>query len=190
MLAEGAATNNRVFYTLGPGAIGGILYRDRGGTKYCYHYDRLGNVMAVTDVNGKPYAEYTMDAFGNVLEKGTSTGYYNEHATDPQPYHLTTKERDLRNGGFQTWHGHLARGKRAISHETPQGITGKMPVPRYFASPPKNTTRTWGCTISTPAGMIPLSGASYRGKCFHTSFRTAMPTAGTRRHPRSLRTAR
>jgi RHS repeat-associated protein len=94
VLAEGSATNNRVFYTLAPGAVGGILYRDKGGIKYSYHYDRLGNVMAVTDVNGKPYAEYTMDAFGNVLEKGTSTGYYNEHATDPQPYHLTTKEYD------------------------------------------------------------------------------------------------
>ena len=58
-----------MFYTLRPGAIGGILF---------------GNVMAVTDVNGKPYAEYTMDAFGNVLEKGMSTGYYKEHATDPQ----------------------------------------------------------------------------------------------------------
>jgi hypothetical protein len=50
-------------------------------------------------------------------------------------YEPPTFRKDLRNGGFQTWHGHLARGKRAISHETPQGITGKMPVPRYFASP-------------------------------------------------------
>jgi hypothetical protein len=38
----------------------------------------------------------------------------------------------LRNGGFQTWHGHLAREKRAFSHEMPQGITGKMPVPRLL----------------------------------------------------------
>jgi hypothetical protein len=35
----------------------------------------------------------------------------------------------------QTWHGHLAREKRAIFHEMPQGITGKMPVPHYFAAP-------------------------------------------------------
>jgi RHS repeat-associated protein len=95
VLAEGSNTStNRVFYTLGEGAVGGILYRDRYGTKYAYHYDRLGNVMAVTDLNGAAYAVYTMDAFGNVLEKGTSTGYSSEHATDPQPYHLTTKEYD------------------------------------------------------------------------------------------------
>jgi hypothetical protein len=34
-----------------------------------------------------------------------------------------------------SWHGHLAREKRAISHELSQSITGKMPVPRYFATP-------------------------------------------------------
>jgi RHS repeat-associated protein len=50
--------------------------------------------MAVSDSNGNPYALYTMGAFGYVLEKGTSTGYSSEHGTDPQPYHLTTKEFD------------------------------------------------------------------------------------------------
>jgi hypothetical protein len=44
-------------------------------------------------------------------------------------------QRDLQNGGFQTWHGHLAREERAFFHKMPQEITGKMPVPRSFASP-------------------------------------------------------
>jgi hypothetical protein len=43
--------------------------------------------------------------------------------------------REFRNAYFQSWHGHLAREKGAIPHEMSQGITGKMPVPRYFASP-------------------------------------------------------
>jgi len=58
-----------------------------------HHYDRLGNVVAVTNSSGNAYALYTMDAFGDVLEKGDS-GYLYEHTTDPQPYHLTTKEYD------------------------------------------------------------------------------------------------
>jgi hypothetical protein len=37
------------------------------------------------------------------------------------------KSRQLKNGGFQTWHGHLAREKRAISGEISPKITGKMP---------------------------------------------------------------
>jgi len=71
--------------------IGGIICRDENGTKYWYHYDRLGNVVAVTNFYGSVASLYTMDAFGNVLEKGNA-GYLYEHSTDPQPYHLTTKE--------------------------------------------------------------------------------------------------
>ena len=95
VLFEGSDTSsNRGYYTVTPAAVGGIVSRVTPGVRRFYHYDRLGNVMAITDVNGKPYAEYTMDAFGNVLQKGTSTGYSSEFATDPQPYHLTTKEYD------------------------------------------------------------------------------------------------
>jgi YD repeat-containing protein len=95
VLFEGSDTSsNRGYYTVTPAAVGGIVSRVTPGVRRFYHYDRLGNVMAITDVSGKPYAEYTMDAFGNVLQKGTSTGYSSEFATDPQPYHLTTKEYD------------------------------------------------------------------------------------------------
>jgi RHS repeat-associated protein len=84
----------RFYYTNAPGAIGGIICRDDGANPYWYHFDRLGNVMAVTNESGALAACYTQDAFGLVLERGTSTGYSTEHATDPQPYHLTTKEYD------------------------------------------------------------------------------------------------
>jgi hypothetical protein len=48
---------------------------------------------------------------------------------------MVCEPRQLQNACFQPWHGHLAREIRAVFHEMPQGITGKMPVPRYFASP-------------------------------------------------------
>jgi len=102
VIAEGTGTSDKMFYTLAPGAIGGIICRDwdddETSIKYWYHCDRLGNVMAITDAYGNAYAVYTMDAFGKVLEKGTSSGYYYQHAADPQPYHLTTKEYDATTG--------------------------------------------------------------------------------------------
>jgi RHS repeat-associated protein len=82
-----------MYYTHSPSAIGGIISRDNNGTKLWYHFDRLGNVMAITDSNGNMYAGYTMEAFGNLLWVGTSTGYYLSQS-DPQRYHLTTKEVD------------------------------------------------------------------------------------------------
>ena len=94
VIAEGTSTTSRLSYTNTGGAIGGIVSRGDGATTHTYHFDRLGNVVAITDSNGAPYAVYTMEAFGNLLEKGTSSGYSSEHQTDPQPYHLTTKEYD------------------------------------------------------------------------------------------------
>jgi RHS repeat-associated protein len=95
--AEGTGTSDKMYHTHSPSAIGGIISRDNNGQKLWYHFDRLGNVMAVTDSNGNMYAGYTMEAFGNVLEVGTSTGYYSSQS-DPQPYHLTTKEYDPDTG--------------------------------------------------------------------------------------------
>jgi RHS repeat-associated protein len=97
--AEGTGTTDKMYYTHSPSAIGGIISRDNNGTKLWYHYDRLGNVMAITDSNGNMYAGYTMEAFGGLLEVGTSTGYYSSQS-DPQPYHLTTKEYDPDTGFY------------------------------------------------------------------------------------------
>jgi RHS repeat-associated protein len=95
VVAEGTSSTSKMYYTTAPGDPGGIICRDAsaGTNPLYYHYDRLGNVMAVSDSNGSPYAPYTMDAFGNVLQCGTSTGY-SATQSDPQPYHLTTKEWD------------------------------------------------------------------------------------------------
>ena len=134
--AEGTGQNDKIFYTNGAGGPGGIICRDANGTKYWYHCDRLGSVMAVTDANGALHAAYTMDAFGNILEMGTSAGYSSEHATDPQPYHLTTKEYDADAGLYYfnaRWYDCTAG--RWISRE-PTGVDGPNLYHFGFNRPP------------------------------------------------------
>jgi hypothetical protein len=74
----------------------------------------------------------------------------------------------LRNGSFQTWHGHLAREKRAVFHEMPQEITGKMPVPRYFATPSKGERKK---------GNSRMAGENSRRQCKTSDFVSSSNTS-------------
>ena len=93
VVAEGAGTADKIFYTHSDAPVGGIVCRDANGTKYWYHYDHIGNVVAVTDANGDPVVSYAMEAFGGVVAVGSGGGFYYS-ASEVQPYHLTTKEWD------------------------------------------------------------------------------------------------
>ena len=85
--AQGSWTTSKV-YTIGGGVSGGdigfiIAEREISGqnnTDRWYHYDRLGNVMALSNSSGSPSTYFDQDAFGNVLS-GSANGY-----------HLTTKD--------------------------------------------------------------------------------------------------
>ncbi len=57
-------------YTLAPGALGHIMHvrtLDGSTEDRYYHYDRLGNVMNITDENGLALVNYVQEGFGNVL---------------------------------------------------------------------------------------------------------------------------
>ena len=53
----------------GAGGVGGLLYLKRNGTIYVPHADAYGNILRYTDTTGNVVAEYTYDAFGNLISK-------------------------------------------------------------------------------------------------------------------------
>jgi len=73
------------------GGIGGIIYQKKGSDYYYYHYNHKGDVVALTDGNGKPTAYYEYDAWGNVMTEAERSGVEN-------PYRYSTKEWDEKSG--------------------------------------------------------------------------------------------
>jgi RHS repeat-associated protein len=76
-------------YTLAPGDMGNIISVRRSTTDYFYHYDRMGNVLFLTDTAGNKAAEYVMEGFGNTI-------YSSGSVTDN--HRLSTKEYDSNSG--------------------------------------------------------------------------------------------
>ena len=127
--AEGTGTGDRT-YNFGGGGPGGIVCR---GDAYFYHCDRLGNVVAVSNVYGNATGFYTMDSFGNVVERAGAGGF-STTLGEFQPYHLTTKELDPDTGlyYFNARWNDCAVG-RFISTASPYTLAGNNPANYYNA---------------------------------------------------------
>ena len=61
----------------GAGGVGGLLYLTADGAVYVPFYDNNGNIMRYLDANGNTVAQYTYDAFGNLIAKsGPLAGFF------------------------------------------------------------------------------------------------------------------
>jgi RHS repeat-associated protein len=144
VIAEGTGTNDKVFYTNAPGAVGGIICRDENGTKYWFHFDRLGNAVGVTDSNGAVARVYhNRSAFGMYWPQYVfAASGYDQYATDVQPYHLTTKEWDADAGlyyfaarWYAPWEGRfLSRAPVPVEEEHPYTLAAGNPLVRVDPS--------------------------------------------------------
>jgi len=138
VIAEGTGTSDRIAYTNSPAVVGGMICRDAtgaGGEKYFYHFDRLGNVVGVTDAEGEVVRVYNQSAFGYFAQAFDGTGYAHA-AADPQPYHLTTKEFDADIGLYYfnaRWYDpaagtFVARAKLPLTEEHPYTFCEQQPT--------------------------------------------------------------
>jgi len=73
------------------GGIGGIIYQKKSSDYYYYHYNHKGDVVALTDGNGKLAASYEYDAWGNTMTQAQKTVVDN-------PYRYSTKEWEGKSG--------------------------------------------------------------------------------------------
>ncbi|MED3563264.1 RHS repeat-associated core domain-containing protein, partial [Bacillus xiapuensis] len=71
---------------------GQLLSMRKGAQKYFYHYNAHGDVIALTDQNGKVVASYEYDAWGNIL-KATESDEVKDN-----PYHYAGYQYDKETG--------------------------------------------------------------------------------------------
>jgi RHS repeat-associated protein len=88
------------------GNIGGILSMTNADGTFAYHYDGNGNVVALTDASDDVVAQYSYDAYGNLL---TSSG----SEADKNPFRFSSKYYDGDTGlydyGYRFYDASLGR---------------------------------------------------------------------------------
>ena len=90
----------------GAGGIGGLLYLTVNGTIYIPCYDNNGNVTRYLDANGNTVAQYTYDAFGNLIAKSGPLADFFRHRFSTKYYDA---EIGLYYYGYRFYHPILMR---------------------------------------------------------------------------------
>ena len=78
------------------GGIGSIIYQKKSSDYFYYHYNHKGDVVALTDANGKLAAFYEYDAWGNVMTEAEKAG------VDPAEGGTTRRRNGTRSPGCTT----------------------------------------------------------------------------------------
>ena len=90
----------------GAGGVGGLLYLTVDGVIYIPCYDNNGNITKYIDANGNTVAQYTYNAFGNLISKSGSLADFFRHR-------FSTKYFDIESGlyyyGYRFYHPTLMR---------------------------------------------------------------------------------
>ena len=88
------------------GGVGGLLYLTVNGTIYIPCYDNNGNITRYLDASGNTVAQYTYDAFGNLISKTGPLADFFRHR-------FSTKYYDAETGlyyyGYRFYHPILMR---------------------------------------------------------------------------------
>ena len=103
----------------GAAGIGGLLYLRRDGVIYVPWYDAYGNILGYCDAQGNIVAQYTYDAFGNIV---SSSGAM----TDAFLFRFSTKYFDADCGLYYYGYRYYKPLLMRWLTEDPTGVDGGM----------------------------------------------------------------
>jgi RHS repeat-associated protein len=127
----------------GTGGVGGLLYLTISNSNlplqlYIPCYDNIGNVTRYLDANGNAVAQYTYNAFGNIISKSGPLADFFRHR-------FSTKYYDAETGlyyyGYRFYHSELMRWL----NRDPLGEDGGINLYTFCENDPVNKFDPNGC---------------------------------------------
>jgi RHS repeat-associated protein len=130
------------------GNIGGILARSTAQGHFFYHYDGSGNVVQLSDSSQTQVAEYSYDAYGNMLSISGAQASAN-------PYRYSTKEQQPTNGLYDYGYRFYSPALGRWINRDPIEEDGGLNLYEAFLNNPVNEADPYGLsTVNTPPGYV------------------------------------
>ena len=124
----------------GAGGVGGLLYLTVDGAIHIPCYDNNGNVTRYCDANGNTVAQYTYDAFGNIIsQSGPLADFFR--------YRFSTKYYDLETGLYYYGYRFYSPSLMRWLSRDPIGVRGGVNLYGFCGNNPIGLYDADGCAV-------------------------------------------
>ncbi|MEO6909147.1 MAG: RHS repeat-associated core domain-containing protein, partial [Abditibacteriaceae bacterium] len=143
------------------GNIGGVLSMTNADGTFDYHYDGNGNVVALTDSSQNIVAQYSYDAYGNLLSSSGSEA-------DKNPFRFSSKYYDADTGLYDYGARHYDPTLGRWINRDPSGENGGLNLYGFVYNNPVGLTDAFGLDPTSPwgTGWEWLTGTGSRSHTF------------------------
>jgi len=163
IIAEYDGSNNLLRkYVYGPGIDEPVAMITASGTKYYYHFDGLGSVIALSNISGGIVERYSYDVYGEP----------NRVSAVGNPYMFTGRAYDPNTGLYDYRARYYKPSIGRFLQTDPIGYSGGLNIYTYCGNNPINWIDPWG---EAKRQKRPLNRPGLRhitaGRFHHDSFR-------------------
>jgi len=153
-------------FVYGPGIDEPVCMIDvaAGNKIYYYHYDGLGSVVALSDVNSEVVEMYEYDVFGRATIWDAATLDIVAESTVGNPYMFTGRRLDAETGLYYYRFRYYDPYTGRFLQTDPIGYVGGLNLYQYCFNNPVNWLDPFGLTAESESGTSPTEGSEKTDK--------------------------